>query len=85
MDVQTGTLCQASNGSPSSPESSNREIVFQRRLRTDHIMLCFPKALKTTRCESIKTTIHKRQLFFAEGVARESKERLPSGVMFGTM
>ena len=44
-----------------------------------------PQALKMTRCESIDTTIRKRRLFFAGGVARQSKERLPSRVMVGTI
>ena len=38
-----------------------------------------------TRCENIKTTIRKRRLFFGGGLARQSKERLPNRVMFGTM
>ena len=35
--------------------------------------------------ERIETTICKRPLFFAWGVELESKERLLSRVMFGTM
>ena len=59
-----------------------RVIGFHRRLRTDHTTL---SALTTTSCESIETTIRKRRLFFAGNVARQSKERLPSRVMFGTI
>ena len=40
---------------------------------------------KEERCESIETAIRKPRLFFAGGVARQRKERLPSRVMFGTM
>ena len=60
-------------------------IGFQRRLRTDHTTLSYAKALEMTRCESIETTNRKRRPFFAGGVARQSKERLPGRVMFGTM
>ena len=38
-----------------------------------------------TRCESIETTIRKRQLSFAGAEARESEERLPTRAMFGTV
>ena len=38
-----------------------------------------------TRCESIETTIRERRLFFGGVVARQSKERLPSQVLIGTM
>ena len=38
-----------------------------------------------TRSESIETAIRKRRFFFAGSMARQSKERLPSRVMFGTM
>ena len=36
-------------------------------------------------CESVGTTIRKIRLFFAGAVARQSKERLPSRVMFRTI
>ena len=61
-----------------------RVFGFQRRLRTDHATLSHAKAFKTTRRESIGTTIRKRRLFFAGAVARQSKEQLPSRVMFRT-
>ena len=60
-------------------------IGFQRRQRIDHTTLSYAKALKKTRRESTETTIHKRMLFFAGGVARQTKGRSPSRVMFGTM
>ena len=41
-------------------------------------------SLKMTRCESIETTIRKRRLY-AGAVARQSKEQLPSRVMFGML
>ena len=59
-----------------------RVIGFQRRLRLDRATLSYAKAHKMTRCESFETTI---RLFFAGVVARQSKERLPSRAMFGTM
>ena len=62
-----------------------RVIGFQRRLRTDHTTLSYAKALKMTRFESIETTIRKRLRFFAGALTRQSKEQLPSRVMFGTM
>ena len=43
------------------------------------------RSFKTTRCESIETTIRNQRLFFAGAEARQSKERLPSREMFGTM
>ena len=42
-------------------------IGFQRRLRTEHATPSYAKALNMARCESIETTIRKRQLFFAGG------------------
>ena len=51
----------------------------------DHTTLSYAKAPKRTRCESIETATGKRRLFFAGAVARQSKERLPSPVMFGTI
>ena len=62
-----------------------RVIGFQRRLRIDHTILSYPKALKMTRWDFIETTIRKRLFFFAVGVARQSMVRLPSRVMFGTI
>ena len=62
-----------------------RVIGFQRRIRTDDATLSYARALNTSRSESIETTIHKWRLFIAGGVARQSTERLPSQVMFGTM
>ena len=44
-------------------------IGFQRRLCTDQATFSYAKALKMTRCESVETTIRKRRLFFAGGVA----------------
>ena len=38
-----------------------------------------------TLSKSIETTIRKRRLFFAGGVARQSKDQLPRGVMPGTI
>ena len=58
---------------------------FQCRLRTDPTTLSYAKALNLIRCESIETTIRKKRLFFAGGVARQSKERLCSRIMFETM
>ena len=37
------------------------------------------------RCESMETTIRKRQPFFARAAARQNKVRLPNRVVFGTM
>ena len=62
-----------------------RGIGLQRRFRADHATLSYAEALKMTFCERIETTIRKRWLLFAGGVARQSKERLPSRVMFGTI
>ena len=61
-----------------------RVVGFQRRLRTDNTTLSCAKALKMTRCESIETAIRNRT-FFAEAVGQQSKERLPSRVVFETM
>ena len=55
-----------------------RVIGFQSRLRTDHANLSNAKAFKMTRCESIETILRIRRLFFAGGVARQSKKGLPS-------
>ena len=62
-----------------------RVIGFPRRLRTDHATLSYAKALKMARCESNETTIRRRRLIFAGGVARQSKKRLPTRVMCGTI
>ena len=44
------------------------------------------KTLKMTRCESIKTTIHKWRLVYAGGRGTaKRKEGLPSRVVFGTI
>ena len=52
-----------------------RVIGFQRRLFTDHATFSYAKALKMTRYESVETTIRNRWLFFAGGMARQSKQR----------
>ena len=62
-----------------------RFIGFQRGQRRDHTTRSYAKALKKTRCERIETTIRKRRLFLAAAVARQSKGRLPSRVVFATM
>ena len=64
-----------------------RVIGFRRQLCTDHATLSYAKALETTHCGSIETTIRERRLgsLFAGAVARQSKERLPSWVMFVAM
>ena len=62
-----------------------RVIGFHRRLRAVHATLSYAKALKIARCKSIGTTIRKRRQIFAGAVALQSKERLPSRVVFGTM
>ena len=54
-------------------------------LYSPHATLSYAKALKMARCESVETTIRKRPLFSAGAVARQSKERMTSGVMFETM
>ena len=46
----------------------------------------YTKALKMTRCESIKTAFRKRRLVFGGGRGTEKqKERRPRRVEFGTM
>ena len=62
-----------------------RVIDFQRRQSTDYTTLSYAKALKKTRCESIETTIRKRRLFVAGGVARQKVGRLPRRVMLRKM
>ena len=61
-----------------------RAVGFHRRQRADYATLSYAKALKKTRYESIERAIRKRRLF-AGAVARQSKGRLPSRVMFATM
>ena len=61
-----------------------RVIGFQRRQCTDHLM-SYAKALKKTESESIETTIRKRRLLFAGGIARQQSGRLPRRVMFGNL
>ena len=58
---------------------------FQRRQHADYTIVSYAKALQKTRCERIETTIRKHRLIFAGAVARQSKGRLPSRVMFATM
>ena len=58
---------------------------FQRRQRTDYTNLSYTKALKKTRCDSMKTIIRKRRLSFAGAVARQNQGRLPRRVMLGNM
>ena len=62
-----------------------RVISLQRQLSTDHATLSGANALKMTPCGSIETIIREQQLFFAGGVARQIKERLPSRLRFATM
>ena len=62
-----------------------RVIGFQHRLCADYATLSYPNAHKMTRCESIETTIRKQWFLFAGAVIRQSKERLPSREIFGTM
>ena len=61
-----------------------RNIGFQRRQFTDHLM-SYAKALKKAQCESVETTIRKRRLLFSGAAQRMHNERLTRRVMFGTM
>ena len=86
MDPQSETLHQAPNGSPLTTNSSCESLASREgRIRTDQTTLSYAKVLKMTHSESIETTIRMRRLFFARGVARQSKERLPGRITFGTM
>ena len=59
-----------------------RVIGFHRLQRTDYTTLSCAKALKKKRCESIKTTIRKRRLFFAGALAQQKRGApLPRRVM----
>ena len=59
-----------------------RVIGLQGRQRTDRTPLSYAKALKKTRCESMKTSFRKQRLLFAVAVARQKNEsRLPSRVI----
>ena len=61
-----------------------RIIGFQRRQRTDHLML-YAKAQEKEQCESVEMTIRKRRLLFAGAIQRTTNERLTHRVMFGTL
>ena len=60
-------------------------IIGTQRKRSDHRMTSYNRALEIIRCESIKTTLRTRILFWAGTLIRMSGGRLPKRIVFGNL
>ena len=60
-------------------------IIGAQRKIPDHRMTSYNRAFKTTRCESIGTTLRTRRLLWAGTLIRMSGGRLPKRIVFGNL
>ena len=62
-----------------------RIIEAQRKKPDHHRMTSYNRALKKTRCESIRTTLRTRRLLWVGTLIQMSGGRLPKRIMFGNL
>ena len=60
-------------------------IIGTQHKRPDHRMNSYNRALRITRCESIKTTLRTRRFWWAGTLIRMSGGRLPKRIVFGNL